>query len=295
MSRKRKAPTDDDVTDDDVVKRPYAYSFTINNWVEDDKIKLEEFFKKHCRYMVFGEEIGEDKKTPHLQGHFDLKNAKTMSACQKAIQKFGFEKKFPIFFIKVSADHSREYAKKDGKFTEFGQVPVQGRRNDLNSYMEAVREKPNITKRETMEEFPMVYARYSRFCYEYKMICQDLGILQWTTPPNLWVHGPAGSGKSRSYQELDPPPFSKPINKWWDGYDGEDDVLIEDIDTMHVRMQYYIKIWADRYPFIAEVKGFSIKIRPKRIIITSNHMPDDIFVGADLEAIVRRFQLVKVG
>lgn len=47
----------------------------------------------------------------------------------------------------------------------------------------------------------------------------------------------------------------KPLNKWWDGYNYDSNVLISDADYFNKDFSgYYLKIWADRYPFISEVK-----------------------------------------
>ena len=45
-------------------------------------------------------------------------------------------------------------------------------------------------------------------------------------------------------------------------------VLISDVEREHASfLRYFLKIWADCYPFIAEVKGSSFKIRPKKRLL----------------------------
>lgn len=40
----------------------------------------------------------------------------------------------------------------------------------------------------------------------------------------------------------------------------------------------YLKHWADKYPFRPEIKGASLApIRPRRIFVTSNYPPEQIF------------------
>lgn len=57
---------------------------------------------------------------------------------------------------------------------------------------------------------------------------------------------------------------------------------------------YFIKIWADRYPFSPEIKGSTIKkIRPEKIIVLSNYTIDECFEKVqDREPIKRRFKVV---
>ena len=58
----------------------------------------------------------------------------------------------------------------------------------------------------------------------------------------------------------------------------------------------HLKIWADRYPFTAEVKGGSIAISPTfNLIVTSNYEPALCFHSAtDVDAIERRFTVIEL-
>lgn len=248
--------------------------------------------QKTFKYIIAGKEISKSG-TPHLQMHFTLKRGMTMSALQKLLQSYDIHLSLLIPDGPSHTAHNIEYCKKDGDFQEWGTPNQQGKRNDLNEYMEAIKVNPKKRRIEIMEEFPMVYARYSKFANEYRLLKQTHEIIQGDLKEcNQWIYGPPGTGKSRPFQEAGC--YSKPANKWWDGYDGEEVVLIEDIDLTHDKLSHLLKIWLDRYPFYAEIKGTYIKIRPAKIIITSNYRPDEIFKDDMLiEALERRFELVE--
>jgi hypothetical protein len=110
---------------------------------------------------------------------------------------------------------------------------------------------------------------------------------------NLWYHGAPGTGKSLCARTRFPHLFLKALNHWWDGYEGEETVLIEEWEVTSGKfLGHHLKIWSDRYPFKPEIKGSSLPPqRPRRIVVTSNYSLQECF-GADatlLQALRRRF------
>lgn len=108
---------------------------------------------------------------------------------------------------------------------------------------------------------------------------------------NHWVCGPSGCGKSLNARKTYPGAYYKMCNKWWDGYQNEETVIIEDIDENHKGLVHHLKLWADHGPFLAETKGGAITIRPKRIIVTSNCRLSEMAEGVHLEALERRYEV----
>lgn len=109
----------------------------------------------------------------------------------------------------------------------------------------------------------------------------------------IWIHGQSGIGKSFTVRKEHPVFYDKMLNKWWDNYNGEDVVLYEDVDLSSAYLGNFLKRAADRYPFPVEIKNHVTMIRPKIIIVTSQHIPKEIWPNDPelVEAITRRFKM----
>jgi hypothetical protein len=83
------------------------------------------------------------------------------------------------------------------------------------------------------------------------------------------------------------------MSELWEGYAQQEVVLLEDMDPYHIKLGYHLKIWADRYSFRGRVLFGSIVLRPKKIVITSQYHPHEIW-GNDqktVDAITDRFNI----
>jgi gas vesicle protein len=120
---------------------------------------------------------------------------------------------------------------------------------------------------------------------------------------NFWIWGAPGVGKSLWATEQVPlwNQCKKGNNKWWDGYQicYTKVVILEDYPRFPQGdiLQHHIKIWADRYPFIGEIKNGHKLIEPGRyaLVITSNFSIEQCFSNAqDVAAISRRFNQIEM-
>jgi len=85
-----------------------------------------------------------------------------------------------------------------------------------------------------------------------------------------YYFGKTGTGKSHQADEKYPDAYWKiSSNKWWDGYRGEDTVIIDELSTECISIAKLLT-WFDKYKCSVEVKGGTIGLRATKFIITSN-------------------------
>ncbi|ALY05864.1 replication-associated protein [Ctenophore-associated circular genome 2] len=260
--------------------RVVNYVFTWNNYTDDVKAFIGNFANDYCKWLVYGEEVGASG-TPHLQGCFSLYDKKRITQ----LCKLGF--KAHLEPMKGSPKQAIAYCKKDGSFTELGDVTRgQGERNDLKRACELIKEGKSIS--EVADACPTTYVKYSRGLRELALVASEA--YEHESVRGVWIYGQTGVGKSHLARDVYPNLFDKSQSKWWDGYCNEHTVLIDDLDTDC--LGHYLKRWADKYACTGETKGGTIKLQHRVFVVTSNYLPwelhkDDLMA----EAISRRFTI----
>jgi hypothetical protein len=138
------------------------WTFTLNNHTEDDILRLERLVDvdRRVKYIIFGREVGENG-TPHLQGFVSL-NVKLRMTVVKALLGSN-----PHMEIARNVPASIIYCKKDGNFSEYGEIPGnRGQRNDLEEFKTAVK-GGMLSLKDIRATHSEVYAKYTRFCLEF--------------------------------------------------------------------------------------------------------------------------------
>lgn len=238
--------------------------------------------ENQCDYFIVGREVCPKTGRKHLQGYVCFKMRKYLTAVKKLEPQAHWEVK------RGSVTSAIEYCMKEGSFYEFGTPPIEERsKKDRYAMALKLAEKGDFVT--LKEDYPGLYVAYKHtweglYQPEYEPLDE---------PRGMWIVGEPGGGKDTAviaeYQ-----PFVKQHNKWWDGYKNQKQVLISDVDQNDAKwIGTFLKLWADRYPFDAEVKGGTIRIHPEKLFVTSNYTIESLFHDAKMQiALLRRFDVV---
>nr|WAE42397.1 MAG: replication associated protein [Cressdnaviricota sp.] len=269
------------------MSRSRDFCFTLNNYTSDE---YDAVLLWDCKYLVVGKEVGESG-TPHLQGFVCFAQAKTLSAVRRLGARFHWESR------KGTHLQASAYCKKDDQaFFEKGDLP-------LSAVQKGAAEKErwegafSAVEEGRLEDVPKDILCNHLKSIEYAVARVALGKRKLETLEEWqheWRYGETGTGKSEVSRSENPGAYIKnPNNVWWDGYTGQDVVIIDDFDKYQVKQGGDMKRWLDKYAFQAESKGKMEMIRPRKIIVTSNYHPNEIWQDEQtLEPILRRVKLI---
>ena len=259
-------------------------------------------------WLRYGQEVGEANHVPHLQGCVMFKNP--IEGPNNMATKIGdWVKNCHWEWMKGSISANVKYTGKDaseaaGTLHEFGERPLtnaerrkKGGEATKEKYLEIIAK----AKEGDMDWIEMNHpGEYLRMKRTLKEIAHESMAKKQKTEhnelDNWWIFGETGCGKSRAVHDAIPigRMYKKMQNKWWDGYMGQDYILIDDFDPGWTG-KAALKQWSDHYMTKVETKGGTIDINPKHFIITSNYKIEECeFREQDVGPIRRRFKCVNV-
>lgn len=209
------------------------------------------------RYICWGVEHCPTTNREHFQGFVCFKRTHRIPSAKRVI---GGGDDCHVESRRGSRDDAREYCRKDGEFFEWGQFKQLTVKDIL------INMRPN----DIALEYPELFCRYTKGIY--KMDSLDHGD-KWRNIKVTWLWGAPGTGKTRMVMEKDDVFKLDYPYKWWDGYDKESILLLDDFrfDTK-IDTEYLLNL-LDGYRMRLETKGSHCWAHWMEVYVTSNYPP----------------------
>jgi len=212
------------------------------------------FDKDKVKYIVYGKERCPSTDREHYQGFaiFDR-------TCRipKAKQWIGGGDSMHCESRRGSRVAARDYCRKDGVVFEWGELGAR-----------CLKDVIRLPIKDIKECDPLTYVRYHR---GIEKLNANVGEM-WREVKVEVLWGPTGCGKTRECMKegtfkIDPP------YTWWDGYAGEETLLIDDFRVGAITRGMLLNL-LDGYRLRLETKGGHTWALWKKVYITTNFNPE---------------------
>lgn len=229
-------------------------------------------------YWCISQEDHHETDGKHLHAFVVLKAAVKIRALtlNKHFDYDGFHPNIEL--VKhTKADQLRvwDYVTKDGSYiSNTNRATLEGKRKtDATSAIEMLTKRPSLLIEEGKLS-PYQYTNIVRAQSHYKC---SIPAPDRDHCRGIWLYGPAGTGKStvaREFGKMIGGVFYKQFNKWWDGYEGEPCVILDECDNG--ALNHYLKLWTDTFAYKGEIKGAHVWLYHEFFIVTSNSSLEEI-------------------
>jgi len=272
--------------------RGQNWSITIhdhNEYGGESKLK-EHLTNLTYKYMIFGKEICPTTSKEHLQGFMIFNSNKSLKGLRKELFPWAphLERSYAGAVVNI------KYCKKEGNvWFEDGDPPKgQGLRVDLKMIKQRMEAGATVTE---MIEDGMINN------FQQIQLAEKLNKyvkIKRTKPVVIWIYGPTGCGKTRYVHEHYSDVYVAMNNKWWDGYQSQSCILIDDLRVEDYPFNYLLRL-LDAYPLQLEIKNGTVQLRNKVFFITCPETPIGLFgsthSGEDVGQLIRRIDEIVHG
>ena len=253
------------------------WCYTLNNPTDQEFEQLKAFTVRRHRCA---DEIG-DSGTRHFQGALTFTRKYRKTQLCKLMPRTSWRK--------TKTPDPENYCTK-GKIL-IDEKPKQGQRTDLKKVSELI--KSGKSMEEIADETPNEFIKFHKGMTALQNILQP-SIKKFTKNHVEVLWGEAGTGKTRKVYEDNENIYvvMKPQKSgvvWFDGYSGEDTLLIDDFDGW-IDYTYLLHI-LDGYPLRVQIKGGTVKRNWTKVYITSNSSPYEWY-DKELSAMLRRIDKI---
>lgn len=281
-----------------------AWCFTL--YYESEEVFNSILNFEKFKYVVFGEEICPTTKRNHLQGYFELFNKQGKKTLLKDFEKHDVSmREMFIFPRKGNQKQAVDYCKKgEQSHEEWEKNHEKGKNFGLNA---KIHERGVPAKQGSRTDLDFIRTdalnngmRQVTLTANAQQIRVAEKVLTYNESPRVWgpgeslnntfIFGQSGCGKTFKAFELagkDVYLYNPGImGKWWEGYDGHETVIIDDVRPEHFRSATEILTLLHEFPTRVEQKGGSRQLKAKKIILTSilspeqfwEHFPNEPFI-----------------
>lgn len=243
--------------------------FTINNphaqFTEDDYAELRTNLP--LRYLCASLENAPTTGTFHLQGYAEF---------SKPVRRSAFLRVFGKCYCapaRGTPEEASDYCLEDPNAAVFGDLGKgQGARSELlvlrDDVIAGVSDEAIIRNDVTAG----AWLKYRRGVSDMRKIFAKPEVR--TDIKVALFYGPPGTGKSTYAREIMPNAYMKDNTKWWEGYDGEEEVIWNEFGGWSCTPSAYNSIF-DVDKLQVEPKGGFVPFRGRHFIITSNYLPEE--------------------
>lgn len=217
----------------------------------------------------------------------------TWAYSTQAMRLSAWKKIFPgdhIEQMRGNFEQNDAYCSKQSELTTFGTRPMgNGKRRDLSVFCQRVISREPL--RDISLSMPTVFVQYHNGLT--KLASYAVQPYEHETVRGYWLYGVPGAGKSHYARTRFSDIYIKAQNKWFDGYAGEQSILLDDYDCGK-SLGHYLKIWCDKWACTGEIKGGTVHLRHHHFIITSNYSINEMFADDPqmCQAIARRCEVI---